>query len=654
LISRLEKRDSEVDVIFAKLQESGNWYSTSDDIVIPIGRPNKMRFVVATNGDVLGNEFLKVTYAKNGISNYETFIEYVAKLKISNDVPRIDKKSKRKSLLINGRVEKNTEFTIRNTIQKLGDGWGHLVYTSTKSLQEMTELCNSISPLIEVYSIDPLTNRNDYNNICLDEKFWKSLKIEHVLVYQTDTIIFNKLDEDFFKYDYIGAPWEHHWMAIRDTIDILIKVGNGGLSLRNVDVMLSILKDEDSIILKTAADPSLDKIPEDVFYSYYIKKIGKIAPVEIAEKFSIEPIGGNYDKITVDDISKIFGAHRIYDSYGWIDLLDNFYFKKVYFLSGVSAGGSRLYIKRLEDSNNLSGLDIQQISKKRKLKKLNKGDYIIIQHFIETDITIDDIIDLKSRGVKILIFIHDYHLFAPNEQLLKYYGEYTYAEPRLPLLMPKMQRLFEMSESIVCNSQYTLNFIKKIPKINTNYLKPIDHIENRVIKNVPIYNNTINIGILANINLFKGYTIYFEIFNIREYKGYKIIYHIFGETRIEYDNIINHGYYNEDEIYEKLDNNKINGLLFFNMFPETYGYAATKGINSGLPICYNLIGSYTERFIGKENVFPAKFGKEKDSYEKMLDLIIDKAKVDKRISPPLYIPKIDETFFEKFINILND
>jgi hypothetical protein len=38
----------------------------------------------------------------------------------------------------------------------------------------------------------------------------------------------------------------------------------------------------------------------------------------------------------------------------------------------------------------------------------------------------------------------------------------------------------------------------------------------------------------------------------------------------------------------------------------------------------------------------------------MLDLIIDKAKVDKRISPPLYIPKIDETFFEKFINILND
>lgn len=122
-----------------------------------------------------------------------------------------------------------------------------------------------------------------YNDMCLDRRFYfMFLKYEYMLIYQLDAWVFeDKLDYFIdMGYDYYGSPWPYTYTdQDKFTQDYLLaekKTGNGGLSLRKTDVMYNICKEQ---------QPS--DLPEDVFFSYKAKDLN-IAPVEIAEQFSLE------------------------------------------------------------------------------------------------------------------------------------------------------------------------------------------------------------------------------------------------------------------------------------------------------------------------------------------------------------------------------
>ena len=53
---------------------------------------------------------------------------------------------------------------------------------------------------------------------------------KYILIYQEDSLIFSKFNNNFLKYYYIGAPFFNK------------DIGNGGFSLRNKDIMISICK----------------------------------------------------------------------------------------------------------------------------------------------------------------------------------------------------------------------------------------------------------------------------------------------------------------------------------------------------------------------------------------------------------------------------
>lgn len=115
-----------------------------------------------------------------------------------------------------------------------------------------------------------INNLNDYNRLLTSHFFWDKLQqYDRVLIFQTDSKILRKGIEEFYCWDYIGAPWK-----FQD------KGGNGGISLRNPKVMSEIIR----------SIPYNGNPYEDVFYSNNIEKFGNLAPRSECKKFSCETI----------------------------------------------------------------------------------------------------------------------------------------------------------------------------------------------------------------------------------------------------------------------------------------------------------------------------------------------------------------------------
>lgn len=123
-----------------------------------------------------------------------------------------------------------------------------------------------------------VNSKEEYSNFMVRDLF-HYIKTDFVLVIQSDGFVLNPdaWTNDFFKYDYIGAPW---WYNDNKN------VGNGGFSLRSRR-LLEILESDSTI---TQTHPEDDIICRK--YGEYLKTKGiKFAPVSLAEKFSIEGHG---------------------------------------------------------------------------------------------------------------------------------------------------------------------------------------------------------------------------------------------------------------------------------------------------------------------------------------------------------------------------
>lgn len=260
---------------------------------------------------------------------WESFIKICKDLipYLPNDFPIINKNSYKKSLIVETRKLEHNEFVIKNTIQKLGDGWGHIIYCHDNNYEQIKLICNDISSDIEIRLVEKDLDRNDYNNLLLDINFWNEINCEKILIYQTDTFILKDFNDDFLNYDYLGANWGPgtHMDFLKEKLNIETDLtnGNGGLSIRNIKNIKNSLKDDHfkSRYLKSETDINLDTIPEDVYFSLwnYLKK-GKMK--KDCSDFSIEPSFGHKEKLNFNEIP--FAFHKLYDFDGWEFFIEKF------------------------------------------------------------------------------------------------------------------------------------------------------------------------------------------------------------------------------------------------------------------------------------------------------------------------------------------
>lgn len=130
-----------------------------------------------------------------------------------------------------------------------------------------------------VEQIKPLTSIKDYDNFIFKD-LNKYIKTEFCMIVQIDgfPINYDAWNEDFLRYDYIGAPWLYENFPPSEM------VGNSGFSMRSKRLMDEIIKYDYSYE---------ENGPEDVFIcrekgdELRENKI-KFAPINLAQSFSVE------------------------------------------------------------------------------------------------------------------------------------------------------------------------------------------------------------------------------------------------------------------------------------------------------------------------------------------------------------------------------
>jgi len=157
---------------------------------------------------------------------------------------------------------------------------------------------------LDLTSVEPMFDGLDYDVRRFDPEFFKGVQgynrlmlssvfytafadCKYILICQTDVFVFS--DQLLFwcekDYDYIGAPWiassqnwvkrffysiENFFVRKEKSVHHFFKVGNGGFSLRNVEVMLGIVSELKNDILYFSEHRDERKYhQEDVFISVY-------------------------------------------------------------------------------------------------------------------------------------------------------------------------------------------------------------------------------------------------------------------------------------------------------------------------------------------------------------------------------------------------
>ncbi len=137
-----------------------------------------------------------------------------------------------------------------------------------------------------VIKIRPLLSSKDYSQFILKE-IVNYVSTDYLLIFQYDGFVlnFNSWDDEYFKYDFVGASWKFRPEK---------RTCNGGFSLRSKRICEAI-RDDDAIYLQN--DHIINNWAEDhillyIYREYLESKHGaKIAPESLCDQFSIEAWG---------------------------------------------------------------------------------------------------------------------------------------------------------------------------------------------------------------------------------------------------------------------------------------------------------------------------------------------------------------------------
>lgn len=257
----------------------------------------------------------------------------------------------------------------------------------------------------------------------------------------------------------------------------------------------------------------------------------------------------------------------------------------VYIIGGAGEGGSRKFI-----SDFLEVFPSAVHIKHRRdfvSVTFGAGDVLYVQHLVGTEIDSDDIVKVaKQSQCCVIVNIHDWYWLDPS-RLQNLHVHYLNPRARMP---QKSTRLFHLADAVV----YPSVFMRETFATYINDVQAIvsPHIDMPVcipttISKPCIRNRCINIGFMSYFVECKGKEAVLALMERRkDYKGFRIKYVIQP--------------YAEDEFSDVLIAQHIHGLLMLNKWAESYCFALTKCLNSGLPCMYNAFGALKERIPSTE------------------------------------------------------
>jgi hypothetical protein len=284
---------------------------------------------------------------------------------------------------------------------------------------------------------------------------------------------------------------------------------------------------------------------------------------------------------------------------------------RVFIISNNNFGGTYKYV--IDIINNFKHIFFVILKDKSKLYDIDfkKGDIILVQQLLDVDIAIEDILYIKNKfNIKLIVSIHDTYWL--NKEITAHfdkpphYYHGLYLDKNL-IVSEDVKKLFSKCYKIIFPSKFIFDEYAKY--FNSFNFIVISHNDYKIydnVKNSPlITNNQINIGVYHSFSTCKGSeAILLLIENYQNYNNIQINFFITG---------YNIECYNENTFNDLIEKYNIHGLLSLNKWGETYSYALTKYLNSGLPIFYNNFGAFKERIPSKSGYHVIAFDTE-DEY----------------------------------------
>jgi hypothetical protein len=201
----------------------------------------------------------------------------------------------RTAVIVEPRRHDMLRAVVANVMSFLGDDWNLHVFTAAENKDWLRDTLAPYEFSVNYLNLPNLT-RDQYSELLMTPAFWETLKTEHVLIFQTDVMVFRPWNPVFEEYDYVGANYYHPDHVCPGGSGGLEKVGGiqGGLSYRKRSAMLACL----SAI--TAADvvqyrkglPALpEPMVEDIYFTHACAMLQKALPSPAFRHFfSIEAV----------------------------------------------------------------------------------------------------------------------------------------------------------------------------------------------------------------------------------------------------------------------------------------------------------------------------------------------------------------------------
>lgn len=339
----------------------------------------------------------------------------------------------------------------------------------------------------------------------------------------------------------------------------------------------------------------------------------------------------------------------------------------VYFISNTRSGGSCKYLIDIIDEFKKYNFNFIQLKNKKDYStfssKIKQNDILFFQYLLYTDFTISDVLNMvNTYNLRLFIPIHDLYFLNDKDAFNYIYNESIHSSHNE--LSNEKIFLFMKAEAIIFPSEYIFNLFRIYIKLDS--MKVINHIDYVNKDNdlyIPPVNKTINLGIITEVSHYKGQNILQNLFKIKDYKSFNVNFYIYNKCKFHREfNVIEREQYNENDIYDRLKKDSIHSLIFINNYPETYSYAFTKGINSGLPILFTNIGALKERVGNLSSRLQERFFKTSNSgiigdFHKLLDFIIEHQSSESKLesSQALILEKAKHHFYnELFIGKKSD
>jgi len=221
---------------------------------------------------------------------------------------------------------------------------------------------------------------------------------------------------------------------------------------------------------------------------------------------------------------------------------------------------------------------------------------------------------VKELNIYSIITLHDFYMICPTVNLL--YKEEYCNNLNEKNCVKCLKEKTGLNNDILKNRRKIINELLLkfdriiVPSENTKkiYLEVYDNLNIEVIEHGvnAIQNKNkyvrkkdeINIAFIGAMTLHKGSGIFKDLINNNKNSNIKI--HLFGKNfdRILEKNknqFINHGKYVREELPNLLQQNNIDLICIFSIWPETYSYTLTEACISGIPVLTHDIGAVAER-----------------------------------------------------------